>query len=88
MVLQNIDFSLRIVFPAVNFGDQLVIDIHGFNGHFTAVDASLSMIWNPGLIPRLFKSVVQSVNKRIISLLLMLFVSVVRMAFQSYTYIA
>ena len=37
-------------------------------------DASLSMMWNPGLIPRLFKSAVNYVKARIIYLSLLLFI--------------
>ena len=49
---------------------------------FKAVYASFSMKWNPGLIPRLFKSSVNSVKDRIISMSLLLLVSVVIMALQ------
>ena len=54
---------------------------------FNAVDASLSMIWNPGLIQRHFISVVNDVKARIISLSFVLFIAVFRMALESYTYI-
>ena len=51
-----------------------------------SVDASLSMKWIPGLILQLYKSVVNSMKSHIISLSLILFVAVFRMALQSYTY--
>ena len=54
---------------------------------FNAVDASFSMKWNPGLILRLFKSVVNYVKACIISLSIIIFVIVFRMVLQSYTYI-
>ena len=54
---------------------------------FKSVDASLSMKWKPGLIPRIFKSSVNDVKAIIISLSLLLFISVVRMALHLYTYI-
>ena len=53
---------------------------------FNAVDASLSMKWNPVLILRIFKSIVNDVKARIIYLSLLLFIAVFRMKFQSYTY--
>ena len=53
---------------------------------FKAVDASLPMKWNPGLIPQIFKSVANSVRSRIISLSHILFIAVVSMVLQSYTY--
>ena len=53
---------------------------------FKAVDASLSMKWKPGLIPRLFKSSVKSVKARIISLSLLLLIYVVSMKLPTYTY--
>ena len=49
------------------------------------VDASLSMKWNPELIPRLFKSSVNSVKSCIIYLSLILLISVVRMSLKPYT---
>ena len=52
---------------------------------FNAVDDSLSMKCNPGLIPKLFKSSVNSVKSRIIYLSLLFLISVVRLALQSYT---
>ena len=54
---------------------------------FKAVDDSLSMKWNPGWIPRLFKSSVKDVKALIISLSLLFFIDVVSMKLQSYTYI-
>ena len=54
---------------------------------FKAVDALLSMKWKPGLITWLLKSSVNDVKALIISLSLLFFVAVVRMALQSYTYI-
>ena len=50
------------------------------------VDASLSMKWNHGLIPRIFKYSVNYVKACIISLSLILFIAVVGMVLQSYTY--
>ena len=50
------------------------------------VDASFSMKCNPGLIPWIFNSVVNDVKARIIYLSVLLFVYVVMMALQSYTY--
>ena len=47
---------------------------------FKEVDASLSMKWKPGRIPRRFKSSVKDVKALIISLSLLSFISVVRMA--------
>ena len=44
------------------------------------------MKWKPGLIPRLFKSSVNYMKAPIIYLSLLLFISVIRMALQSYTY--
>ena len=52
-----------------------------------AVDNFLSMEFNPGLITRLFKSVVNDVKARIIFLLLQFFVAVVILTLQLYTYI-
>ena len=54
---------------------------------FKAVDFSLSMKWKAGWIHRLFKSSFNGVKAFIISLSLLLFIDVVRMALQSYTYI-
>ena len=54
---------------------------------FKAVDDSLSMKWKPWLILQLFNSLVNSVKAHIISLSLIFFIAVVRMALQSYTYI-
>ena len=54
---------------------------------FKAVYALLSMKWKPGLIPRLFKSPVNDVKALIITLSLLLFISIVRMALNPYTYI-
>ena len=53
---------------------------------FKAVDASLSMIWKPGVIPQNFISSVNYVKARIISLSLLFFIAVFSMALQSYTY--
>ena len=53
---------------------------------FKAIDASLSMKWNPGLILCLFKYSVKSVKYCIISLSLLFFINVVGVEFQSYTY--
>ena len=55
---------------------------------FNASDDSLSMKWNPGFIPRVFKYVVNFVKACIISLSLLVFIAVVIMTLQSYTYIA
>ena len=52
------------------------------------VDASFSMRWNSGLIPQLFKSIVNYVKSRIISLSILFFVDVVRMTLQVYTFMA
>ena len=54
---------------------------------FKVIDASFSIKWKPGWIPRIFKSSVNDVKALIISLSLLLFIDVVRMALQSYTYI-
>ena len=54
---------------------------------FIVVYASLSMKCNPKLIPQLFKSSVNSVKAHIISLSLLSFIAVVRMALKSHTYI-
>ena len=54
---------------------------------FKAVYASLSMKWKPGLIPQIFKSSVNDVKALIIPLSPLLFIAVVSMALQSYTYI-
>ena len=54
---------------------------------FKAVDALLSMKWKPGWIPWLFKSSLKDMKALIISLSLLIFVAVVRMTLQSYTYI-
>ena len=51
---------------------------------FKAVDESLSMKWKPGLIPCLFKSLVNDVKAVILSLLLLLFVALVNITSQSY----
>ena len=53
---------------------------------FKAADAPLSRKWNPGLVLRLFKSVVNYVKACIISLSILLFVSIVGVALQSYAY--
>ena len=45
---------------------------------FKAVDSSLSMNWNPGLIPQLFNYVVNSMKAPIISLSLLFFIAVAR----------
>ena len=50
-----------------------------------AADASLSMKWNPGLIPWIFTSSVNSVKVRIIYLSLILFIASGRISLQSYT---
>ena len=52
---------------------------------FKYVDASLSIKWKIGLIIRLFNHSVKSVKARIISLSLIFFIAVVRMALQPYT---
>ena len=52
-----------------------------------AIDYSLSMTWNYGLIPHLFQSSVNSVKDRIISMSLLFFVAVVRITLKSYSYI-
>ena len=70
----------------ITWGNQLVLDVHGFHCHFKDVDASLYMKWNPGLIPRLFKSSVNSVKDCIISLSLLFFTAVVRMSLKPYTF--
>ena len=54
---------------------------------FKPVDASLSMKYKPGWILRIFKSSVKDVKDLIISLSLLFFIAVVRMALHSYTYI-
>ena len=54
---------------------------------FKALDALLSMKKKPGLVPRLLKSSVNYVKALIISLSPILFIAVVRMALQPYTYI-
>ena len=54
---------------------------------FKALDSSLFMKWKSGLIPRIFKSSVNYVKALVISLLLLLFIAVVSMVLQSYTYI-
>ena len=54
---------------------------------FKEVDASLSMKWKPGRIPRRFKSSVKDVKALIISLSLLFLIDVVRMELKSYTYI-
>ena len=51
-----------------------------------AVDPSLSHIWNPGLIPRLFKSSVNYVKVCIISLSLLFLIDFIRMVLKSYTH--
>ena len=53
---------------------------------FKYVDDSLSMKWNPGLIPRILKSVVNSVKACIIYLLLLVSIAVFRVALKYYTY--
>ena len=53
---------------------------------FKAVDDSFAIKWNHGLIPQPFKSVVNSVKVLIIYLSFLLFVAVIKMALQSYTY--
>ena len=53
---------------------------------FKFVDASLSMKWNPGSIPRLLKSSVNSVKAFIIYLSLLVFIDLVSMELKSYTY--
>ena len=53
---------------------------------FKDFDASLFIKWNHGLILQLFKYSVSSVNARIIYMSVLLFISVVRMVLQSYTY--
>ena len=53
---------------------------------FKYVGASLYMKWNRELIPRIFEYSVNSVKNCIISLSIILFVAVVRMALESYTY--
>ena len=52
------------------------------------VDASLPMKWNLVLIPRILKSVVNSVESRIIYLSLLFFIAVLRMVLQLCTYMA
>ena len=52
-----------------------------------AADALLSIKWNPELIPRILKSLGNSVKARIISLSLLFFISVVSIVLQSYTYV-
>ena len=49
---------------------------------FKAVDVSLTMKWNPGLIPRLFKSSANSAKASIIYLPLLFLIAVVRIALQ------
>ena len=55
---------------------------------FEAVDAYLSMKWITGWIPWIFKSSVKDVKYLIIYLSLLLFITVVKMELQSYTYIS
>ena len=45
-----------------------------------AIDDSLSIIWNPELIPRILNSVVNYVKDCIIQLSLLFFIAVVRIA--------
>ena len=66
----------------ITWGNQLVLDVHDFNWHLKVVDASLSMKWNPGLIPRIFKSSVSSTKAFIIYFSLLLLIAVVRISLQ------
>ena len=54
---------------------------------FKAADVSLSIKWKGGTIPRIFKPLVHYVKALIIYLSPLLFIALVRMALQSYTYI-
>ena len=56
-----------------------------FIANLNSTDASLSMKWNPVLIQQGFKFVFNYVKYRIISLSLLFFVPVVRMALKSCT---
>ena len=53
---------------------------------FKAVDASLSIKWKTGLIPRIFKFSFKPVKDRIISFPLLYFIAVFSIALQSYKY--
>ena len=84
----NIWIALSALFPLwllggtnwyLMFMDVIII--------FKAVDASLSMKLKPGLIPQILKYSVNDVRALIISLSLILFIYVVRMKLQPYTYI-
>ena len=55
---------------------------------FKVVDASLSMKWNPGLIPRIFKDSINYVQTHIITMSLLSLMSVVWISLQLYTYMA
>ena len=53
---------------------------------FKAVDASISMKWKPGLIPRLFKSSGNYVKACIVSFSLLFFVDVFWVVLRAYIY--
>ena len=61
---------------------MFIVDIVIFN----SANASFSMKFNPGFIPWVFKSSVNSMKDRIIYLSLLFFIAVVRMVLQSCTY--
>ena len=58
-----------------------------FTVRFKVVDALLSMKWKPGWIRRIFKSSDKDLKSHIVSLLILFFIAVVRMALQSYKHI-
>ena len=60
-----------------------MFNVHGSTCIFNAVDASLSMTLNHELKPRVFRSVVNSVNARIIYLSLLFFVGVFMIVLKS-----
>ena len=75
-------FSLWLL-EGTNWYLMFIIIVFRFN----VVDALLHMKWKPGFIPRLVKSSVNYDKALIISLSFLIFISVVRMVLQSYTYI-
>ena len=68
VVLERLDLSLCIFGYIINWGNNWYLISKVAMPFFNAVDASLSMIWKHGLIPRLFKYVVNYVKARIIYL--------------------
>ena len=86
--LSNVCIALSVLFDLWLLGGTnwyliLMVEIVSFK----AVDDLSSMKWKPGWIPWIFKSSVKYVKALIISLSLLFFISVVRMALQPYTYI-